>query len=202
MIRLWALVLVAVLASPEPVLAHAPIKGIGAFYNGLLHPLLVPAHSLVIVGLGLLIGRHAPGPESRLGWPAFVVAVCGALVVGMWSGAALPDAVLIALALITASLVMFDLSSPGPVGALLAAAAGIAVGLNSSADLAGQPAPGAWVTLAGIAVGTVLWLSYIGGLAARTGRPWHRIAVRIAASWTMAISLIVLALWSVHGTTG
>ena len=201
MIRSWALLPAAALVWPDVTLAHAPIEGIGAFYNGLLHPVLVPTHALVIMALGLLIGRHAPGTESRLGWSVFVLAISGALLFGARSGAALPDLVLITLVLITASLVALDARSSSYTCAFVAGTAGIALGLDSSADVAGQPAPGTWVTLTGIAVGTVLCLTYVGGVAARTGLSWHRVAVRIAASWMMAISLIVLGLWSVHGRT-
>ncbi len=37
--------------------AHAPIEGVGYFYNGILHPFLVPPHFLLIAVLGLYMGQ-------------------------------------------------------------------------------------------------------------------------------------------------
>ena len=51
--------LAGALLLPGPALAHSPIPGIGGFYNGLLHPLLVPAHLLALVALGLWLGQQA-----------------------------------------------------------------------------------------------------------------------------------------------
>ncbi len=39
--------------------AHTVIPGIGGFPGGLLHPLLVPAHALTLIALGLLAGSFA-----------------------------------------------------------------------------------------------------------------------------------------------
>ena len=54
-----------------------------------------------------------------------------------------------------------------------------------------------WLALlafAGTAVGGVLLLSYVGGIAASLARPWQRIGIRIAGSWTAASAGIVLML--------
>jgi len=40
-------------------LAHAPFIGVDGFYGGLLHPLLVPAHAMALLALGLLIAGAA-----------------------------------------------------------------------------------------------------------------------------------------------
>jgi urease accessory protein len=175
----------------EPALAHAPIKGIGTFYNGVLHPVLVPAHLLLVVALGLLLGQHAP-QLSRWGWFAFVAAFWIGLTAGQMFGAAVPQAVLLALALIAGALVALEYSSGASLVAVLAAAAGVGIGMDSSPD--GVQQRETWLALSGAAVGGVLLLSYVGGLAAYLVRPWQRIGIRVAGSWTAASAGIVLAL--------
>jgi urease accessory protein len=175
----------------EPALAHAPIKGIGTFYNGVLHPVLVPAHFLLVVGLGLLLGQHAP-QLSRWAWFAFVAAFWIGLAAGQMFGASVPQAVLLALALIAGGLVALGLSVGAALVAVLTAAAGAGIGLDSSPS--GVQQQEMWLALWGTAVGGVLLLSYVGGLAAYLVRPWQRIGVRVAGSWTAATAGIVLAL--------
>jgi hydrogenase/urease accessory protein HupE len=181
--------LALLLVMTAPALAHAPIEGIGSFYNGLLHPLLVPSHLLILLGLGLLLGQHAPR-VSRWGWAAFVTSFSIGLAAGQLLTAPVPAAALLAVAL-TAGLLV-SLSRPvGPLLlALIAAAGGLGVGLDTAPDDAG------WrdvsLALAGAALGGVVLLSYTGGLAAQPRREWHRIGVRVAGSWTAASAAIVL----------
>src|SRR5262245_62430879 len=50
----------AFLAATSPASAHAVIPGVGGFAGGLVHPLLVPAHLIALLVLGLFIGHQAP----------------------------------------------------------------------------------------------------------------------------------------------
>ncbi len=189
------LVIVAVLALgilvlPDTAEAHAPIKGIGTFYNGVLHPVLVPAHLLTIFALGLLMGQHAP-QASRVGWFSFVVAFWAGLA-GTRLGYAVPDVVLLALALCAGLLVALERIGHLGIALVLAAAAGFCLGLDSAPE--GIAEGERWLALLGTATGGVLLISYVGGLAAGLVRPWQRIGVRIAGSWTAAGAGIVLAL--------
>ena len=52
--------MIVVLALPGTASAHSGFAGATGFTGGLLHPLLVPAHILVVAALGLLIGQQAP----------------------------------------------------------------------------------------------------------------------------------------------
>jgi hydrogenase/urease accessory protein HupE len=176
--------------APEAALAHAPIKGIGTFYNGVLHPVLVPAHLLLIFGVGLLLGQHAPR-ASRAGWFAFVVAFWTGLA-GAWLEYSIPDVVLLALALCAGLLVALDRIGHLGIAFALAAAAGFCLGLDSAPE--GIAESERWLALLGTATGGVLLISYVGGLAAALVRPWQRIGVRVAGSWTAAGAGIVLAL--------
>ena len=58
MTALAAALAAALLLVPGHALAHSTIPGIGGFYNGLLHPLVVPAHLLVLLGLALWLGQQ------------------------------------------------------------------------------------------------------------------------------------------------
>jgi hydrogenase/urease accessory protein HupE len=175
----------------EPALAHAPIKGIGTFYNGVLHPALVPAHLLLLIGLGLLIGQRVPRP-SRYGWFAFVVAFWIGLAAGQALGEHVPETVLLALALLAGLLVILDRSFGTAVVVILATAAGLGIGLDSAPDSVQKPDSA--LALIGTAIGGVLTLSYVGGATAALVQPWQRIGIRIAGSWTAASAAIVLVL--------
>ena len=176
--------------APEAAHAHAPIKGIGTFYNGVLHPVLVPAHLLLIFGVGLLLGQHAP-QASRVGWFSFVVAFWAGLA-GTRLGYAVPDVVLLALALCAGLLVALERIGHLGIAFALAVAAGFCLGLDSAPE--GIAESERWLALLGTATGGVLLISYVGGFAAGLVRPWQRIGVRIAGSWTAAGAGIVLAL--------
>jgi urease accessory protein len=191
MTRLVGYLVAALVWTTHPVLAHAPIKGIGAFYNGVLHPIAVPAHLLLLVGLGLLLGQHAPS-LSRRGWFAFVAAFWTGLVIGQALGATFPETLLLAFALIAGLLVTLDRSLGAALVAILTAAAGIGIGLDSASD--GLQHREMWLALSGTGIGGVLILSYTGGLAAVLAQPWQGIGVRVAGSWTAAAAGIVLAL--------
>jgi hydrogenase/urease accessory protein HupE len=52
--------LLLVLCFPATVNAHTPIKGLEGLAAGVLHPLTTPAHLLVLLALGLLVGQQLP----------------------------------------------------------------------------------------------------------------------------------------------
>ena len=178
------------LLAPGPVFAHSPIPGIGSFYNGLLHPLLVPAHLLVLLALGLLLSQRGLG-TMRLAIPAFVPALLAGLAWSFappsWAG----EMVLLALAGLCGVLVLLQAPLPRFAAVLLSGLIGVLLGLDSAAD----PTFGAPLgTLAGTACGAILGLLYIAGLSERLQRPWHAIGRRILGSWICASALLVLTL--------
>ncbi|BCH21195.1 HupE/UreJ family protein [Mesorhizobium sp. L-8-3] len=176
-------------ASCGAATAHSPVKGIGASYNGLLHPLLVPAHLLALVAIGLLVGQHAPR-QSRAALPAFVAATAAALTLTC-ALPTLPRWPPLAVAL-AAGLAVASGRLPGPASWLLAVAAAAAVALDSQPDAI--PADQAWLALIGTGLGAALIIVYLGGLAAWLDRPWHRIAIRALGSWIAASAMLVLTL--------
>src|SRR6056297_2663516 len=90
--RLLALLLLGV---PGVVRAHSPIEGVGEFYGGMLHPLLVPAHALALLVYSLLVGQRGIR-AMHLAYPAFMAALAvGLFAAGFSIAPALPSETLL-----------------------------------------------------------------------------------------------------------
>jgi urease accessory protein len=187
------LLVAALCVLPVKAVAHSPVEGMNEFYNGVIHPLLVPSHLLLILATGLFLGQRGPR-ENRLALPAFFLAsVAGLLLTGsVWAAVVAESLVLtgtLAIGLATA----IGRTAPLPLYPAAGAFAGFFLGLDSTPDsLAGRERV---LALAGTGVGLNLWLIYACGIADFFSRkPWQRIGLRIAGSWLAASSLLVLAL--------
>ncbi len=183
--------LCAVLLFTGTARAHSPIPAVGAFYNGMLHPLITPSHALVLLAIGLLCGQHAPR-VSRPALPAFAALLALGLAWPLPLPALAADTAtaLLVLAAIAGVCVALGGAWRG-LAALMAACAGLAVGLDTRAD-AGPALTSA--DGAGIWLGAVLAVTLVGGLSAPLRRTWQRIGVRALGSWIAAASLLVLTL--------
>lgn len=172
---------------PTDAFAHAPIPGVGSFWNGVLHPVIVPLHLLVLLGVGLLLGQNVPR-ASRVGLAAFVAAF---LVGVAMAGPLAPPLVAVVTASATAGLlVAFGRSATGPL-IVVALAGAVLVALDSAPDTV--TSHNEWLTRAGTLCGASLVVTLAGGLATAFVRPWQRTAVRVAGSWIAAASTLVLA---------
>lgn len=188
------------IAAAGPASAHSPVKGIGVFYNGMLHPYLVPGHLLVLLALGLMIGQHAPG-SSRLALPIFIATLLASMALGSWMRIVPPpENILMVVALVTGMMVAASVVPGVFLPILLAVVTGSVLGMNSAPDsvLPGQ----AWLALAGTVTGAFLGTLFAGGLSAWLSRfpSWPPIAVRVLGSWTSACAILVLVLE--YGKTG
>jgi urease accessory protein len=184
-----ALLLIGV---PSAARAHSPIEGLGFFYGGMLHPLLLPAHLLLLVALGLWIGQQGIR-HIEIGLPAFVAGLVPGLVcAGLGAVSAIPAPLLLI---------------PAALGGLCVASAwripreGIGVGALTCAFLIGvDSAPEATagretlLALLGVGLGAGFLLIHLSAMCEFFQRPWQRIAFRIAGSWICAIAIMVLAL--------
>ena len=153
---------------PGAAIAHTPIEGIGDFYNGMLHPVIVPAHLLALLGVGLLVGRLS----HRSIQPA-ALAFLAAMVFGLVSG------------LLLAS----GLSIPRWLGMVAATLVGFAIGADSAQD----PAALQSLTAALIGTGVTVYLLFLYGLAITDylrRYHWQQIAIRVAGSWIAASALL------------
>ncbi len=182
--------LAALLAPTAPARAHTTIEGIGEFYNGLLHPAVVPAHAIVLVGLGLLLGQQGVAHLWRA-LPVFAAALAVALLAS--GQAAVPAAAswLLVAALACGLLLASAMHLPIAAGTVLALATAALVGLDSAPDLVGAER---LLTLAGTWLSASFAVLWFFALADVGRRPWQQVAVRVAGSWIAAASLMVLAL--------
>ena len=188
------LVLLALLLLPGSALGHSPIKGLGDFYNGLLHPLFVPAHLLLVVALGLLIGQQR---IPRHGYPVW--GYLGGVILGLIGGApewfllAWREAALLCSAVVMGLLVVLALRLPLWLLVSLGLLTGLLLGVDSlQLELTGRARA---VALFGSGVGLFLLLLFPMVLAEGFQRhPWLRVGVRVIASWVTASALLVLAL--------
>jgi hydrogenase/urease accessory protein HupE len=174
----------------EPALAHPPPLGIPGFFGGLLHPLYVTAHITAVFGLGLLIGqqsdwgRAAPGAAIIALWVGLGVLTFGVVPRG---------ADLAALVLSVTSGLLAALARPLPewFGGVLAAAAGLAVGLDSPPEVVSLSEANLMLIGTGLS-GTIL-LVLAGESGRQFRRGWHRIAGRILGAWIAASAMLALA---------
>lgn len=193
-LRRLSTALVLLLVSSAGAEAHMTLKGFGHFTNGALHPLVTPAHVLILLGLGVWIGQH---PPLRLKLPMAIFGAFSAagltLTLTGWIAEVHP-AFLAGVALCAGTAVAVGKQLPTWVRGVFLAAGGLAIGLDSVAE------PGTAKAVAAMLLGT--WLAilllvvnvahYI-SLAAEKNKQWLDIAIRVAGSWIVAISLLILA---------
>ena len=176
---------------PSTASAHVSFEGSSDFANGVMHPLTTSAHLLLLIGLGLMLGQQGPpkiGAIAAVFAPASAVAfMFGAL----GHPVRVPPTVPIALTLLSGALIAFVYRSRWIETATLALA-GFALGSDTIDYSASGHAPakmalGAWLALS-VVVGDV---AYYSSCFARA--QWLRLGVRIAGSWLVAISVLMLA---------
>ena len=179
---------------PGAVLAHSPIKGMDSFYNGVLHPVLVPAHLLAIMTAGLLIGQQG---VKRMQAPliTFLFVLIAALTATAYFDLALPEStgvmLLLSMAVLCGVLVAMGMElSLMPLMAIGVVVA-ILVGMDSSQpELQGRAK---LAILTGTGVGAFLLMLYAAAAAEFANRAWQKIGIRILGSWATASAFIVLA---------
>lgn len=178
---------------PVSASAHSPIEGIGEFYGGILHPLLVLPHALSLLVFGLLLGQRGL-PAMRLSYPLFIITLVPALfVAGFQMQPALPyETLLLVSAMICGLLVAMQSPLPPHVLAFLGAAVACLVGMDSGID--GLNRQQTFAALLGCWLGAMLLLITVAGLAERAGPGWQRIGLRVLGSWTAASGALALAL--------
>ena len=161
-----------------------------AWFAGLLHPLVVPAHALAIAALALLIGQQGWRRSVPI---AFAVAVLiGLGAIAMAYVPRFTEETLLALTAITGLLVALARPLPQGPGVLLAAAIGLSLALDSPPEAIAMK--DANLTLFGTALGAVLLLLALLQGTSRLRQHWQRIGARIAGSWITASAILVLAL--------
>ncbi|HRO10263.1 hypothetical protein [Amaricoccus sp.] len=175
---------------PAPAAAHGMLQGVGDVYAGLLHPLVVPAEALALVAAALLLGASGRA-ACRAGLPVLAAGLALGLALGRFAPPSLATPALLATAFLAAAPVTAGLRLSPPLAALIAALAGLAVGIDA------QPDPGTLRQTLTAAAATLFGATAIAVIVAALvlGREqsWQRIAVRVAASWITASAILYFA---------
>ncbi len=173
-------------------LSHVAVEGWSDFANGAIHPVVNPAQLLVVTGLALLVGRQEP---LRIRGPLQVFAISAAAALGLTVagvGGAVYQPVLIAIALCLGLSVAIGKAMRPLAVTCLCSLSAVALGLDSGVESGGWA--GKLQTLFGTWLSLCLLVLYVAlATSNATGKPWAVAAVRIAGSWLVAISLMVLA---------
>jgi urease accessory protein len=180
---------VAFLAVPERASAHA-VFGVTGFFGGLLHALVVPSHVLAIVALALLIGQQGWGRGVMAAYIVAVLAGLGAIALALVP--TLAEQALLVFAMIAGLLAAVARPLPPALGALLAAAVGLALALDSPPEAITLRE--ANLALIGTALGAAIVLLVLVQGTSRLRRDWQRVGARIVGSWIAASAILVLAL--------
>jgi len=185
------IVFLTLLATPQFAAAHSPIKGIDNFYSGLLHPVFVPAHLLLLIALGLLVGQKGV-TENQASFLALLITTAIGLIAAWFSVGGEKEMYLLSGATIIGLLVASNLPMGSHWCVIIAALVGLLVGMDSTQEaLTGRKR---FVTLLGTGVGIYLVFLYAMGLADYFNKkPWQKIGVRVLGSWIAASSILVLA---------
>jgi len=180
------------LGIPQLGLAHSPIEGIDNFYNGLLHPVVVPAHLLLLIALGLFIGQRGV-KDNQSAVLVFLVAVAVGLAASWFSVGHDIEVLILSGAAFIGILIVASFAVNRFLCALIAAFAGLLLGTDSTQDALTDKEK--LVSLLGSGLGLYLLLLYPMALAdVFNKKPWQKIGVRIIGSWIAASSVLVLAL--------
>jgi urease accessory protein len=176
---------------PRHALAH-PMKGVGDFYAGMLHPVTAIDSVLPMIALGLLAGqqcrRTAIGILASFPVAIFIGSLLGLIVPVSTDGAIMETAVMAVLGIFVAA--NWELPIQLAVG--LSAVLGIAIGWANGGELG--PETSVYRFIPGEVLVSLLLISYGIGLVRRITFPWAKIAFRVAGSWIAAIGILILGL--------
>jgi len=176
---------------PQMASAHMPIKGINDFYSGFLHPLFVPAHLLLLVSFGLLIGQKRLSNNSMvLGIYASAVAI-GLLFA--WFFGDEKEIYVLYIATLIGLLIVSNLSVGLNFILFVSAWVGLILGMDSAQEtLMGKSR---FASLFGSGMAIYFLALYPMTLAEYLQKKsWGKIGIRIIGSWVATSAILVLAL--------
>lgn len=177
---------------PGSVFAHTLGKGTSPFFNGLLHPLLDPAHLICLIAIGLLLGQQHPNRNlaALLSYP--VVILIGLIAGGFPVTLKLEMAILVSATVIG---LLITLSPRLPVAwcAIAAACTGLLISFDSAQQA--QAGLDKLSAVLGVGLGLVTVPLIVMEFADYFRvKAWQRISIRILGSWIAASAFLVLTL--------
>lgn len=178
------------LLSPATAGAH-PIKGVGDFYAGMLHPLTALEFLLPWIALALFAGQQGR-KAALLTLAIFPLALAaGAALTATVSSPTWLYATNLVIIPILGLAVALAITCPSTIVVILVAVVGFLHGLANGSDIAAPMSP--WRFIPGLAAVAILVLAYGIGLVRSLEKPWTRIAVRVAGSWIAAAGIMICA---------
>tara|TARA_R100000005_G_scaffold95212_1_gene75872 strand:+ start:1141 stop:1668 length:528 start_codon:yes stop_codon:yes gene_type:complete len=170
------------------------MQGVGDFYGGILHPLVVPAHVLALVMLGLLAGQRGMAAVRRT-YLGFLPALVAGLALSGTGFVDDPEPLLLLASAVMGLLVVLQWRVlPAGLFPAVGATVALLLGLDSAPEGPGL-APGPYVaTLAGTALGAFACLLLVADLSERASAGWQRIGLRVLGSWGAASATLVYAM--------
>jgi urease accessory protein len=185
-----SMMLLAGLLLPVMAVAH-PIKGVGDFYAGMLHPLTALDFLLPWIALALFAGQ-----QGKRGALVVLSIFPAAILLGAILALAFPQPAWLSaanLVIIPLLGLAIALAFPCPVSLIvvLSVTVGLLQGLANGAEITGATSP--WRFIPGLSAVAVLAIAYGVGIVRSLKKPWIRIAVRVAGSWIAAIGIMICA---------
>jgi urease accessory protein len=173
------------------IFAHSQIAGIGDFWSGMLHPLISPAHLIILIGFGLYLGQQAPRGTAASVASFGLALAAGLAVTTAGRIPAINQPVLLSVAMSAALLIVTERGLPAAASAVLFGLAGLLVGLDSATENAAlgtaiKMAIGTWLCSCLVTFNVALYTSWL-------TKAWQRIGIRVAGSWVLAIAMLVIA---------
>lgn len=193
-----AFICLLALLVPQVALAHSPIEGIGNFLNGILHPILIPAHLLLLVALGFHLGQQG-NQHIELCLITFALATITGLAISWF----VPDtrpfigiksvSLVLALASFLGLLVAIKPQLPKLWYGIVALVAGCLLGIDSAQEaLMGKDK---FIALLGSGIAIYFLVLYAIVIADYANKKdWLKIGIRVIGSWIAASSVFVLVL--------
>lgn len=173
--------------------AHSPVKGIGGFYAGFLHPVTGLEHILPFAALGILAGQQ--GDKAAPALFLFSLMLMAGAMGAFW----IPALPYVGLLNVLSGVLLGGLVAAAwrlPLAVLygIAMLFGLSHGFANGAALNGAFKPYLFIPGLGLA-GLVVpaWLMIASDFVLRQKYGWMHIALRVVGSWITAIGVLVLA---------
>jgi urease accessory protein len=175
---------------PGTAAAH-PIKGVGDFYAGMLHPLTTLDFLLPWIALALFAGQQRR-KGALLVLSIFPTAILlGAVFALMFPQPAWLSGANVAIIPLLGLAVALAFACPVTLIMVLSGGVGLLQGLANGVEITSAISP--WRFIPGLAVVALLVIAYGIGIVHALEKPWTRIAVRVVGSWIAAIGIMICA---------
>ena len=190
--RFGAALFLLLFSTPEIAAAHTPIKGIGAVFNGMLHPVVTPSHLLLLIATCLLLGRGGIDEAKMPLLVSIAMVVTGLALSGFSPGVQVEQFILV-WAAVTGLLVAASPKISAFWYALIGAVAGFSLGFDSGQDM--SSVKDNVLALFGSGIGIYFLSLYPLRFAEfSNSKNWLGTGIRVIGSWIAASALLVLAL--------